>query len=70
MERRDVMTRFLGALVAVALLAGTGCYATVRGPGGPEGYPSARHGDGDDHHGNQGRDEHAKANHGGDGDHD
>jgi hypothetical protein len=67
MERRRVMTRILGALVAVAFLAGTGCYATVRGP---DGHPSARQYDGDDHRGNQGKDEHARANHGGDRDHD
>jgi hypothetical protein len=61
------MRRFLGALVATAFLAGTGCYATVQVP---PGHPSARQHDGDDHRGNQGRDEHSKANHGGDKDHD
>jgi hypothetical protein len=75
MEWRNAMTRFLGAVVAVAFLAGTGCYATVQGP---PGHPSTRHYDGDEHYGNQDRDdqrgnrdrEHARSNYGGDKDHD
>jgi hypothetical protein len=82
MERNNIMTRFLGAVVAVAFLAGTGCYATVQGP--PAHPSSARHYNGDvpgnqdrngmdrdrdDQHGNQDR-EHAKSNYGGDKDHD
>jgi hypothetical protein len=74
LERSNIMTRFLGAVVAIAVLAGTGCYATVQGP---PGHPSARHYDGDDHHGNQDRDgrnqdrdEHARSIHVEDRDHD
>jgi hypothetical protein len=74
MERRNIMTRFMGAVVAIAFLAGTGCYATVQGP---PGHPSARHYDGADYRGdqdrdgrNQDRDEHARSNHRGDNDHD
>jgi len=56
------MTRFRIALIAVALLAVTGCYASVRVP---DGHPSSSQHDqrGD-------KDGHAQANHGNDRDHD
>jgi hypothetical protein len=71
------MTRFGNALIAVVLLAATGCYATVRGTDGysssghpvSSGYPgnSRGHDDRGEHHGNDG---HAHADHDGDRDHD
>jgi hypothetical protein len=48
------MTRFLSALIAVACLAATGCYATVRvpdlhvSPGHHEGHAYSGHGGGHD----------------------
>jgi hypothetical protein len=58
------VTKFQSTLIAVALLAGTGCYATVRVP---DGHSSSRpHGEA----GYQGKDGHAQSNHGDDRDHD
>jgi hypothetical protein len=75
------MRTFRSALVAVACLAITGCYATVRGP---DTYPSSVHRDQsghpgnspgnskdrDDRDGHQDKSGHAQANQGGDRDHD
>lgn len=41
------------ALVAVTFLASTGCYATIRGPGGG---PDSRHGDQRQHERDRGHD--------------
>jgi hypothetical protein len=59
------VTKFQSTLIAIALLAGTGCYATVRVP---DGHSSSRpHGEANEH---QGKDGHAQSNHGSDRDHD
>jgi hypothetical protein len=71
------VTKFQSTLIAVALLAGTGCYATVRGPEGhssPGPYGEAGYQGGarshDDRNEHQGKDGHAQSNHGDDRDHD